>query len=140
VDFQLNVAKPVSLGIVLGGSGANLRLEALEDDDGMHTVRIQDFAERVATREGATALRVRLLNYLAEGAPSLTLDFAGVGVISSSFADETIGRLVQHFGRDFYKKFRMVNMSELVESLVSRAIFARSTESSDARADDRNNG
>ncbi|MGH3026161.1 MAG: STAS-like domain-containing protein, partial [Gaiellaceae bacterium] len=89
-------------------------------------VPMSEYSEKVATREGAMALRVRLLNYLAEGAERIALDFAGVGLISSSFADETIGRLVEHFGiTEFRKLFSLRNASPTHQVLVDRAIEAR---------------
>ena len=128
VDFQLTVANPVSIAKVLGSEPAyNFELDPLRDDAGVVVVAISEYATKVATREGAMALRVRLLNYFAEGAEHIALDFLGVGLISSSFADETIGRLVEHYGlQEFARVFSFRNLSEVNRSLVDRAIIARS--------------
>jgi hypothetical protein len=127
VDFQLSVQNPVHISEVLGGAHFyNHEIEPLMDDEGMVVVPISEYASKVATRDGAIALKVRLLNYLAEGAPHVTLDFTGVGVISSSFADETIGRLVEHFGiAGFFERFSFRSVSDINQSLIDRAIQAR---------------
>jgi len=66
------------------------------------------------------------VNYLSEGAPSLLLDFDGVDMVSSSFADETIGKLAEKFGPvGFFQRFRLVNMSPTVQGLLDRAIGLR---------------
>ena len=96
------------------------------DDDGVVVVPMRDYATKVATRDGAVALKVRLLNYLAEGAEKVSLDFTGVGVISSSFADETVGRLVEHFGvAGFFNRFSFRGLSLLNQALIDRAVEAR---------------
>jgi anti-sigma regulatory factor (Ser/Thr protein kinase) len=128
VDFQLSVDRPVSLADVLGVAPAyNFEIDPLRDDNGVVVVQMSQYASKVATRDGAIGLRVRLLNYLAEGATSIALDFQGLGVISSSFADETLGRLVEHFGlSEFRRLFHLRNLEGTVEALVNRAIVARS--------------
>ena len=66
------------------------------------------------------------MNYLNSGAAYLVLDFSGVSMVSSSFADETIGKLAERFGMiGFGERFRLVNMSQQVRMLLDRAISLR---------------
>jgi hypothetical protein len=126
IDFQLDVSKPVSLTEALNYQHANLYLESFENDTGEHVVEIRKYAGGAGTRRAAAELRVFLLNLLNEGAPCLTLDFTGQTVVSSSFADEVIGRLVKQLGFvGFNAKFRLVNMSPTVAGLIDRAITQR---------------
>lgn len=126
VDFELDVSQPVSLSDVLGADQINLRLEAIETDSGYHVVRLIDHAQGTGTRAAAERLRNFLINYLSEGAPYLVLDFTGVVMVSSSFADETIGKLAERFGPlGFSQRFRLVNMNASVHALLDRAIALR---------------
>lgn len=126
VDFQLDVSRPVSLNEVLGMPIIDTRLERIENDAGQHVIAIRDYAQGTGTRAAAERLRNFLVNYLSEGAPSLLLDFDGVDMVSSSFADETIGKLAEKFGPvGFFQRFRLVNMSPTVQGLLDRAIGLR---------------
>jgi hypothetical protein len=47
-------------------------------------------------------------------------------MVSSSFADETIGKLAERFGPiGFAQRFRLTNMSPQVQMLLDRAIVLR---------------
>ena len=128
VDFQLDLSKPVDINAVLGSNTPDLRLEAIESDEGSHVIPIIEHAQGTGTRTAAERLRTWLLNYLNEGAPYLVLDFAGVDMVSSSFADETIGKLAERFGPiGFSQRFRLVNMTPTVQGLLDRAIAKRLT-------------
>lgn len=66
-----------------------------------------------------------LENLLREG-QAVTLDFSGVGVVSSSFADEVFGRLFVEMGpRAFMTRIAMRNVDRTVEGLIDRAIVQR---------------
>jgi anti-sigma regulatory factor (Ser/Thr protein kinase) len=129
VDFQLSIGNPIDISSLLGGAFIyNHEIEPLMNDNGAVVVKIADYATKVATRDGAIGLRVRLFNYLGEGAPHVSLDFTGVGIISSSFADETIGMLAQHYGlAEFRRLFSFQNVSDVNKVLLDRAIAARTS-------------
>ena len=64
-------------------------------------------------------------NLLREHRPVL-IDFDGVGVISSSFADKVFGRLFVEMGlRAFMTRIQMHNVDPTVEGLIDRAIMQR---------------
>jgi hypothetical protein len=59
----------------------------------------------------------------------LVLDFKDVSMVSSSFADETIGKRAARFGAiEFAQRFRLVNMTDRVQALLDRAIAIRLSE------------
>ncbi|MFG2368803.1 STAS-like domain-containing protein [Streptomyces mirabilis] len=71
------------------------------------------------------------MSYINDGAPYLILDFEGVPMVSSSFADETIGKLAERFGPvGFAQRFRLINMNPSVQMLLDRAIASGSQLSS----------
>jgi anti-anti-sigma regulatory factor len=126
VDFSLDVSTPVDLGEVLGGPVIDARLEQIENVEGEHVIPLIEHAQGTGTRAAAERLRNYLINYINEGAPVLVLDFDGVEMVSSSFADETIGKLAQRFGFiGFTQKFRMVNMKPQIQMLLDRAVSLR---------------
>lgn len=126
VDFSLDVGTPVNLGEVLGVPIPDDRLEAIETNDGEFVIPLLDHAQGTGTRAAAEGLRNYLMNYLNEGAPRLVLDFTGVSIVSSSFADETIGKLAERFGPiGFGQRFQLINMNPNVQMLLDRAIALR---------------
>jgi anti-anti-sigma regulatory factor/anti-sigma regulatory factor (Ser/Thr protein kinase) len=126
VEFTLDVSQPIDLGKILGVPQVDLRLEAIENDDGIHVIKLAEHAQGTGTRAAAENLRNYLMNYLNAGAPYLILDFSGVSIVSSSFADETIGKLAERFGMiGFTERFRLVHISPQVRMLLDRAISLR---------------
>lgn len=131
VDWQVDLKRPVSIIEALGmdKDRANLRLEELEDQEGVHRVLVADFEEGLGTRRSAEQVRNRLTNILNEGASVLRLDFTGVTVVSSSFADEVLGKLALQMGlMTFMRRFELVAMSPTIEAIVERAIQQRIAE------------
>ena len=54
------------------------------------------------------------------------VDFSGVPVTSSSFADEAFGKLFLQIGpMQFMQRIKLINMVDTVESLINRAIQQR---------------
>lgn len=132
VDWQLNLSQEVTMQEALPASryaDVNLRLERLEDEEGNHYVKVSELEEGVGARSGAEKVRIRLENFVKQGAFPLTLDFRGINIVSSSFADEVLGKLALRMGlMDFMTAFRLVNMTPTVKTIVDRAIQQRLAE------------
>lgn len=97
-----------------------------EDDAGHLVFNVKKEARRdLGSREGGRRIRGIIGNLLRERRP-VVLDFDGVSVISSSFADEVFGRLFVEMGpRAFMKQILMRNVDVTVEGLIDRAIMQR---------------
>lgn len=77
------------------------------------------------SRRGGVRVRNMVRNLL-RGQPHIVLDFQGVGVVTSSFADEFFGRLFVALGpRAFMSRIRMIHVDPTVEGLIDRAILQR---------------
>jgi STAS-like domain of unknown function (DUF4325) len=79
------------------------------------------------SRLGGTPVRYKLQN-LARMCPNqkIIIDFAGVPLVSSSFADEVFGKLFLGMGPiAFGQRFQFLNLSVLVRQLIDRAISQR---------------
>jgi anti-anti-sigma regulatory factor len=126
LDFTLDVSRTIDLSEILGVPVADMRLEAIEDNRGTYVIPLIEHAQGTGTRAAAERLRNYLVNFLNEGAPNLVLDFSGVSMVSSSFADETIGKLAEKFGPiGFSQRFLLVNMDPQIQMLLDRAIALR---------------
>ena len=79
------------------------------------------------SRPGGKPVNVKLANLVAAcDGQTIYVDFAGVSVISSSFADEVFGKLFVALGpMRFMQAIRLVNVSPTVQALVDRAITQR---------------
>ena len=98
----------------------------LEDERGELFIEMKDRARHdFSSRHGGRRIRKIFENLLREQR-SLILDFSGVGVISSSFADEVFGRLFVDMGpRAFMTRIVMRHVDPTVEGLIDRAIVQR---------------
>ncbi|WP_165604374.1 STAS-like domain-containing protein [Mycolicibacter sinensis] len=135
VDWQLNCAQKVRIDEALGGSPINDFLETIEDDEGMYRISVSEIEESLGSRKLGSEIRTRLENYMSAGAQYVTLDFKGVGVVSSSFADEVLAKLASDMGELEYRRRVFVdNASPTNRALIERAIALRLAESESGRA------
>jgi hypothetical protein len=126
VDFQLKVDKPVSIGDALNYEPTNLFMEGLESAEGEHIISIRDQAGGAGSRIAARELKHLIVNVLNDGAPHVVLDFEGQAVVSSSFADEVIGKMFAEMGFNvFNQRLKLRHMNKIVSTLVDRAIARR---------------
>lgn len=97
-----------------------------EGKDGALVINMKDKGSpHFGSRQGGVHIRRAIRNLLREG-PYIVLDFEGVGVVTSSFADEVFGRLFVMMGpRAFMTRIRMTNVDPTVEGLIDRAILQR---------------
>lgn len=126
VDFQLVADRPVDMGEALSYRHVNDFLEGLEDETGQHVVRIREHSGGAGSRAAAKELRTFLENITNSGAGVVEIDFSGQAVVSSSFADEVVGKLVAKLGFvTFTRRYRLSNMNPTVAGLIDRAIAKR---------------
>lgn len=131
VDFQIDYSKEISISKALGGyEPVNLKLESLEDNVGNIIIDLRGKESGVGTRKSGEKIRNELINVYKQTNKSITLDFANINIISSSFADELIGKLVTEFGfYGFNNIFKLKNMNSNVQSIVQRSVAQRMMES-----------
>lgn len=131
VDWQLDCSQRVRIDEALGSSREmNELLEAIEDDEGVHRVSVSEIEESLGSRKLGAEIRTRLENYLNAGAQFVVLDFKGVGVVSSSFADEVLAKLATGMGElEFRRRVFVDNASVTNRGLIERAISLRLADS-----------
>lgn len=68
-----------------------------------------------------------MINFDKEG--EITLDFQDVKMVTSSFADEVIGKNCARLGlHNFFKKVQIINTSEQIKLILKKAIIDRLVE------------
>jgi len=135
VDFQLDYDKNVSIADALKFNGklydpVNLKIEELENDKGEIEFILLQKSSGFGTRQAGERIRNQILNIHQQSNQVIVIDFKGVELISSSFADELLGKLVVEFGFfGFNNLIRMRNMNSLVQNIVQRSVSQRMAES-----------
>jgi anti-sigma regulatory factor (Ser/Thr protein kinase) len=129
VDFQINTDSPIHVSEALGGGAyqhVNIRMEEMQIGVSEYLVNVQSVSHGTGTRRSGERVRNFVLNIFSEGASRVVLDFNGVGMVSSSFADEVVGKLVAQFGfSGFNQKVAMKNANATVRSLIDYSVQQR---------------
>ena len=139
VDFQLDYQNKVSIEDALIFESrpphteyVNYYLENLENEAGELVYILKDWRDGVGTRLSGKKLRNEILNNFRETKKRAIIDFNNLSVISSSFADELLGKLVIEFGFfNFNNIIKLKNMNNLIQQLVQRSVAQRMAESLD---------
>jgi hypothetical protein len=93
-------------------------------------LRLKDEASGFGSRPLGRQIRNKCMNLLnAEPAKPLVLEWSGVPLISSSFADELVGKLFVELGPlSFAARVRNQGLEALVRGLIDKAILQRSAQ------------
>ncbi|MBW4580403.1 MAG: STAS-like domain-containing protein [Tildeniella nuda ZEHNDER 1965/U140] len=127
VDFQIDFDKGISIANALGGyEPVNFRIENLEDERNNVVYKLTEKSSGTGTRQSGVAIRNEIINISNQTTSVIVLDFNGVSLISSSFADELIGKLVVEYGFiGFTQRFRLSGMNETIQAITNRSVFQR---------------
>jgi hypothetical protein len=84
-------------------------------------------ASSLGSRRAGTPVRQKLLNLSGMSSERrICVDFAEIALVSSSFADEVVGKIFMEIGAlEFMQRFELRNMSPMVKQIVERAIHQR---------------
>lgn len=107
---------------------ADLWLENLESDtdENIVTIKIADLSNGTGTRKSAEKLRNIVMNIVNNDKKHIILDFNGINTISSSFADEFIGKTIKDKGFVFFSQvFRLKNLTPMVATIINRSVGQR---------------
>lgn len=103
------------------------------DDKNCLILQMKKETTGFGTRHSGVQIRTKIINLMnAEPTYPLIIDWEGIPVISSSFADEVIGKLFVRLGAmAFTSKFRNINMEPLIRGLLDKAVAQRLTQEAD---------
>ena len=105
-------------------SPVDLRLENHEDDTGALRVNLKDMRFGAGTRQSGNFTRAYVTNLLTQADAQVVLDFDGIGIVSSSFADELVAKLRSQLGEEvFGKRIRFNGLNE-TNNVIVRSVLA----------------
>lgn len=98
-----------------------------EEVEGRFRIPVAEERRGVGTREAGHALRTKTENLLAAGTDTtVTVDFTGVRMIASSFADEFLGKLRADLGESaFDRRVRITGLTPELSTVLSGAVSQR---------------
>lgn len=111
-------------------------LDYLDEEGGAFALRLAREAEGVGSRSAGAFIRRKVIHLLSqEPNKVLVLDWDGISVVSSSFADEALGKLFVELGPlAFSSRVKHRNLSSVNAALIDNAILQRVAQHMSARA------
>jgi hypothetical protein len=130
INFDIKLNNPVSMKEAIGGyEPVDMFIENLEDDFDRIIYKIFEQSSGTGTRQSGFRIKNELINIYKSAKKPVIIDFQGVGIIASSFADELIGKLISELGLfQFQAAFPMKNMNPTVQAIVQRSVSQRLAE------------
>ncbi len=131
IDFQLDYSSDISIERVLTFQGktftfTDLFLEDLEDDNGVLVFKVGEMSEGTGTREAASRLKNQIINSIKGQKKRAVIDFIGINVVSSSYIDELIAKLLIDLGLfQFNNRISLINMSDLLQRTLQKSVIQR---------------
>src|SRR5690606_792286 len=127
LDWRLDCARPVSINEALGRPEQESPvLTPLLSEDDYYRIDATELEAMVGSRQHGTEVRTRIRNYVTAGAKQVVLDLRGIPLVSSSFADEVLGKLALEMGELQFRRTIFVDgASPVNRGLIERAIELR---------------
>jgi anti-anti-sigma regulatory factor len=127
---EFKISQALDFPNMVGGVYDVIEADYETEDGNAFALRMTTEAPGFGNREAGKQIRTKLLNLLAADATKAVLvDWAGIPLISSSFADEAIGKLFIELGPlEFGVRVRNINMESLVRGLIDKAIMQRTAQ------------
>lgn len=133
VDVCISFAVPNVLerALKFGGQVYRPQVDYIEskyelgEREGVVLFSLIDEAESMGTRSAGRPLRMKLLNLInLSDCKRVVVDFSGISMVSSSFADEVFGKLFLEL-KPGSGKVEFINMNQKVKWIVDKAIRQR---------------
>lgn len=130
IELHFNTDKEINCANILNGEYDPITvLESYLDEDGNDVIfKLKDHANNFGNRKTAENFRIKLRNIIQEfeGINHVIIDFDGVNMISSSFADEFIGKMLAEYNIiDYMKKFNFININQVCKSIIGGVVSQR---------------
>lgn len=127
IDFQLNYSSPIDIAQALNGYvPLDFWLENHENEKGEIILDVANESNGTGTRKSAEKMRNLVINCLKEHYSTVNLDFQDVTMLSSSYADELIGKLIALFGfSNFMEHIIISNLNAFNSAIVNRSVGQR---------------
>lgn len=127
VDFQLDYSKKFTWNDIFPASNYfDVWLDSLDNGDGFSLLKISEEPSGTGSRQSAIKIKNKIKSVLTDTKKPIILDFDGVNLISSSFADELIGKLITDLGfTKFIEAIILRGVSEVNARVINRSVGQR---------------
>lgn len=127
VDFQIDYSKETNIAKALNGhKPSDYWVEDRELDEGGICFKVKNDSSGTGTRVAAEKFKNIIINTIKETNQEIILDFEGVNIVSSSYADELIGKIVAERGFIYFlNHFRLINLSSINVGVINRSVEQR---------------
>lgn len=138
IDLQLRCNVPVNIATILNGhTPVNLMVERWEGMNGDVVLPVRELSEGTGTRQAGEKFRTLVLNFIIAEKKNVKVDFSGVRLLSSSFADEFIGKIIAKYGFPFFiQRISLLNIDETNAAIIDRSVKQRMAQSFDPSISD----
>lgn len=127
VDFQLDYGQPIDILNALNGyEPYDKWAEDHENDLGQFSIKIAKESNGTGTRKSAEKVRNIIVGAQNAHYSKILIDFSDVKMISSSFADELIGKLIAKYGFSaFMQHIVILNTNKFIDAIINRSVGQR---------------
>ncbi|MDP8975657.1 MAG: DUF4325 domain-containing protein [Actinomycetota bacterium] len=127
VTVTLPTDRPIDLSEALWGHVPTPAFELEYVGDHGIEFRVAEHASNFGNRETGARLRNRLLNVMTESPEEpVVIDFDGIDLVSASFADEFVAKLVREMGpMRFFGRIKLRNVTGFISDTLDRVISQR---------------
>ena len=131
IDFQMRTDHAVDVAKAIKSPfHTDLWEENLENDSGDYEIIVSEMSKGTGTRPAAIDLKNIVLNLILNNNKKVILDFAGIGTLGSSYADELIGKIIAEYGLLFFnKKIVLKNLKGSNAAILERSVKQRMAQS-----------
>lgn len=127
ISFHVNLDKEISIKEALKGyEVVDMSIEDMKSDFGEILYKIAEVGSGTGTRDSGLMIKNELINIYQSEKKRIIIDFEGVAIVSSSFADELISKLIDEMGFYQYQSiFRLVNMNSSIQAIFESSLKKR---------------
>lgn len=127
IDFLIDYSSPIDIAGALNGyEPVDIWAENYENAAGDIVINVSRDARGTGTRKSAEKLRYMVMNFFKDHYSIVVLDFSEVSMLSSSFADELIGKLIATIGfSGFIQHIKIVNLNDYNSLIINRSVGQR---------------
>ena len=127
ISFHFDLDKEISIKEALKGyEVVDMSIEDMKGDFGDIIYKIANVGSGTGTRESGKKIKNELINIYMSEKRRIVIDFEGVGIVSSSFADELISKLIDEMGFYQYQSiFQLKNMNSNIQTIFESSLKKR---------------
>lgn len=130
IDFMIDFSKYTNVKRALNDyepyEYLTAQHEKMENQEGLIVFNVKENTIGTGTRKSGRKARTQLINIERMEKTPIIIDFENIDRVTSSFADEFIGKLTVIYKIEgFYEKFIIINYNVDIQNLINKAIDQR---------------